>query len=190
MAAIRYNIIRLSVERPGQIVRFQHKIPSNLRRCTGFKAVHVRGVQTDLYIPEIGWFTASFNSLKEEAIVVPVSAQAFYNPEVSHEFQTLDVALKPSQLVVGVYVDTMKVSAFMPYVVSLYLRCTEGVSVPNRKPETEKVRTELVKNTQSKNQDCNCVDEDYQERNDQDEDDHDLEQDREELNPDQLCSTI
>ena len=183
MAAIRYNIIRLRVERPGQIVRFQHKIPSNLRRCTGFKAVHVRGVQTDLYIPEIGWFTASFNSLKEDAIVVPVSAQAFYNPEVSHEFQILDVALKPSQLVVGVYVDTMKASAFMPYVVSLYLRCTESISAANGKPETEKVRTELVKNTQSKqDQDCSCIDEDDQEQ--------DEEQDSEEFNPDQLCSTI
>jgi hypothetical protein len=172
MAAIRYNIIRLSVERPGQIVRFQHKIPSNLRRCTGFKAVHVRGVQTDLYIPEIGWFTASFNSLKEEAIVVPVSAQAFTNPEVSHEFQTLDVELKPSQLVVGVYVDTMTASGFNPYVVSLYLRCTENVSV----------RTALVKIAQSKSQDCSCIDEDDLEQNE--------EQDSEELNPDQLCSTI
>ena len=181
MAAIRYNIIRLSVERPGQIVRFQHKIPSNLRRCTGFKAVHVRGVQTDLYIPEIGWFTASFNSLKEEAIVVPVSAQAYYNPEVSHEFQTLDVALKPSQLVVGVYVDTMKVSAFIPYVVSLYLRCTESsTDVIHR---AKMVPTELVKNTQSKNQDCSCDDE-------VDRDEDDQEQDSEELNPDQLCSTI
>ena len=173
MAAIRYNIIRLSVERPGQIVRFQHKIPSNLRRCTGFKAVHVRGVQTDLYIPEIGWFTASFNSLKEEAIVVPVSAQAFSNPEVSHEFQTLDVELKPSQLVVGVYVDTMTASGFNPYVVSLYLRCTENVSV----------RTELVNIAQSKSQDCKCDDQ-------VDPDEVDLEQDSEELNPDQLCSTI
>lgn len=173
MAAIRYNIIRLSVERPGQIVRFQHKIPSNLRRCTGFKAVHVRGVQTDLYIPEIGWFTASFNSLKEEAIVVPVSAQAFSYPEVSHEFQTLDVELMPSQLVVGVYVDTMTASGFNPYVVSLYLRCTENVSV----------RTELVKIAQRKNQDCNCDDA-------FDLDEVDQEQDIEELNPDQLCSTI
>ena len=59
MAAIRYNIIRLQVDRPGQIVRFQHKIPSNLKRCTGFKAVHVRGVQTDLYIPEIVGCVAS-----------------------------------------------------------------------------------------------------------------------------------
>lgn len=182
MATIRYNIIRLNVERPGQIVRFQHKIPSNLRRCTGFKAVHVRGVQTDLYIPEIGWFTASFNSLKEEAIVTPVSAQAFYVPEVSQEFQSLEVELLKGQLVVGVYVDTMKASAFMPYVVSLYLRCTESISAANGKPETEKVRTELVKNTQSKNQDCSCIDEDEQEL--------DEEQDSEEFNPDQLCSTI
>jgi hypothetical protein len=130
-------------------------------------------VQTDLYIPEIGWFTASFNSLKEEAIVVPVSAQAFTNPEVSHEFQTLDVELKPSQLVVGVYVDTMTASGFNPYVVSLYLRCTENVSV----------RTELVKITQSKRKDCKCDDP-------VDPDEVDLEQDSEELNPDQLCSTI
>jgi hypothetical protein len=162
MAAIRYNIIRLRVERPGQIIRFQHKIPSNLRRCTGFKAVHVMGVQTDLYIPEIGWFTASFNSLKQEAIVACVSAQAFYEPEESHEFQTLDVELKPSQLVVGVYIDTMKVVAFMPYVVSLYLRCTE-----------------LVKNTQAQNQDGICEDQEAT----------DSEKDSDKLNPDQLCST-
>lgn len=182
MATIRYNIIRLNVERPGQIVRFQHKIPSNLRRCTGFKAVHVRGVQTDLYIPEIGWFTASFNSLKEEAIVTPVSAQAFYVPEVSQEFQSLEVELLKGQLVVGVYLDTMKASEFMPYVVSLYLRCTESNSAANGKPEAEKVRTELVKNTQNKNQDCSCIDEDDREQ--------DEEQDSEEFNPDQLCSTI
>ncbi len=183
MATIRYNIIRLNVERPGQIVRFQHKIPSNLRRCTGFKAVHVRGVQTDLYIPEIGWFTASFNSLKEEAIVTPVSAQAFYEPEVSQEFQSLEVELLKGQLVVGVYLDTMKASTFMPYVVSLYLRCTESVIAANGKPENEKVRTELVKNTQSKqDQDCSCIDEDDQKL--------DEEHDSEEFNPDQLCSTI
>jgi hypothetical protein len=179
MATIRYNIIRLQVDRPGQIIRFQHKIPSNLKRCTGFKAVHVRGVQTDLYIPEIGWFTASFNSLKEEAIVTPVSAQAFYEPEVTHEFQTLDVELKPSQLLVGVYVDTMKASAFMPYVVSLYLRCTESISVPSRIPKTVRVRTDLIKSTQAQNQDCIC----------DDEDDQDVNHESEELNPDQLCST-
>jgi hypothetical protein len=116
--------------------------------------------------------------LKEEAIVTPVSAQAFYVPEVSLEFQSLEVELLKGQLVVGVYVDTMKASAFMPYVVSLYLRCTESISAANGKPETEKVRTELVKNTQSKNQDCSCIDED------------DQEQASEEFNPDQLCSTI
>jgi hypothetical protein len=180
MAAIRYNIIRLSVERPGQIVRFQHKIPNNLKRCTGFKAVHVRGVQTDTYIPEIGWFTVSFNSLKDEAIVAPVSAQAFYTPEVSNEFQTLDLQLKPNQLVLGVYVDGMKANGFNPYVVSLYLRCTErNTDVVH---QAKMAPRELVKNAQTLYQDCSCID-DGQEN-------EDLVQDSEELNPDQLCSTI
>ncbi len=180
MATIRYNIIRLNVERPGQIIRFQHKIPSNLIRCTGFKAVHVQGVQTDLYIPEIGWFTASFNSLKEEAIVVPVSAQAFYEPDVSHEFQSLEVELLPGQLVVGVYVDTMKANGFAPYVVSLYLRCTESISASIRRTDTAIVRTELVKKTQAQAKDSIC----------EDEKDLDLAETSDELNPDQLCSTI
>jgi hypothetical protein len=65
MVSTRYNIIRLQVDRPGQIVRFQHKIPSYLKRCTGFVAKHVQGVQTDFYMPELGWISASFNSLKE-----------------------------------------------------------------------------------------------------------------------------
>jgi hypothetical protein len=181
MAAIRYNIIRLQVDRPGQIVRFQHKIPSNLKRCTGFKAVHVRGVQTDLYIPEIGWFTASFNSLKEEAIVVPVSAQAFYEPEVTHEFQTLDVALLRGQLVVGVYVDTMKSNVFAPYMVSLYLRCTESLSSPFQKENfQQKERTEMVAKANAQTDECICEDDENEE------DDQELIS--EELNPDQLCS--
>jgi hypothetical protein len=175
MAAIRYNIIRLEVERPGQIIRFQHKIPSNLKRCTGFKAVHVTGIQSDLYIPEIGWFTVSFNSLKEEAIVSPVSVQAAMNPEVSHEFQTLNVKLKANQMVVGVYVDTKKNNGFYPYMVSFYLRCTENLEdtkaqIPSKKakPSTDKV--------------------DKNEYQCQDEDDE-LEIEIDEENPDQLCST-
>ena len=173
MAAIRYNIIRLQVDRPGQIVRFQHKIPSNLKRCTGFKAVHVRGVQTDLYIPEIGWFTASFNSLKEEAIVTPVSAQSSYNPEVSHEFQTLDVELKAGQLLLGVYVDTMKTNRFRPYIVSLYLRCTEKNIEPIQKNTQPVLKKQAHTNTDEsfvkevENQEQEIITE----------------------NPDQLCST-
>ena len=179
MASIRYNIIRLQVDRPGQIVRFQHKIPSNLKRCTGFKAVHVQGVQTDLYIPEIGWFSASFNSLKEEAIVTPVSAQAFYEPEVTHEFQTLDVELLRGQLVVGVYVDSMKTNVFAPYIVSLYLRCTERLSSPIIKESPPKKEfTELVQRLQGP------TDESIWEEPLEDEDDLTSE----EINPDQLCS--
>ena len=180
MAAIRYNIIRLQVERPGQIVRFQHKIPSNLKRCTGFKAVHVRGVQTDLYIPEIGWFTASFNSLKEEAIVTPVSAQAFYEPGVTQEFQTLDVELLRGQLVVGVYVDCMKTNVFAPYIVSLYLRCTEILSRPIQKQNLPKKElTEMVQKTNAPKVEC---------LREEEEEDDDQDLTSEELNPDQLCS--
>lgn len=182
MASIRYNIIRLYVERAGQIVKFQHKIPSNLKRCTGFKAVHVRGVQTDLYIPEIGWFTVSFNSLKEEAIVAPVSAQAFYSPEVTHEFQSLDVELKAGQLVVGVYVDSMKANSFVPYIVSLYLRCTDRFSAPmHEQVLPKKQQTEMLQKSkeQAKNDSC-----------DQNEDlDDEQDEINDELNPDQLCST-
>ena len=173
MAAIRYNIIRINVDRAGQIIRFQHKIPSNLKRCTGFKAVHVRGVQTDIYIPEIGWFTASFNSLKEEAIVSPVSAQAYYNPEVSHEFQTLDVELKAGQLLLGVYVDTMKTIGFSPYIVSLYLRCTEKNIEPIQKNTQPVLKKQSHTNTEEsfvkevENQEQEIITE----------------------NPDQLCST-
>jgi hypothetical protein len=175
MAAIRYNIIRLEVERPGQIIRFQHKIPSNLKRCTGFKAVHVTGIQTDLYIPEIGWFTISFNSLKEEAIVSPVSVQAFMNPEVSPEFQTLNVKLKANQLVVGVYVDTKKTNGFYPYMVSFYLRCTENLEdakaqIPSKKAKPSTDKADTIEHQ--------CQDED---------DELDIEIDEE--NPDQLCST-
>jgi hypothetical protein len=177
MAAIRYNIIRLAVERPGQIVRFQHKIPSNLKRCTGFKAVHVSGVQTDLYIPEIGWFTASFNSLKDEVIVAPVCAQSFYHPEESHEFQTLDLELKQGQLVVGVYVDNMKANGFAPYIVSLYLRCTERLSSPIQKQNfPKKAHIEQVDKTTKRSTERFC-----------DEDEQEIISD--ELNPDQLCST-
>jgi hypothetical protein len=130
MAHVRYNIIRLEVDRPGQIIRFQHKIPSYLKRCTGFKAVHVRGATKDVELPEIGWLTASFNSLKEEAIVAVVGCPSYYEPAETHEFQLLDVELKLSQLVVGVYVDTMKASLFTPYMVSLYLRCTDKMIEP------------------------------------------------------------
>lgn len=130
MASIRYNIIRLQVERPGQIVRFQHKIPSNLKRCTGFKAVHIKGIQTDEYLTEIGWITASFNNLKEDALVVPVSAQSIYTPEETFWFQSLDVHLEPNQLVVGVYIDTIDKNRFLPYEVNLYLRCMAAANEP------------------------------------------------------------
>lgn len=123
MAGIRYNIIRLEVEHSGQIVRFQHKIPAYLKQCTGFVARHVRGVQTDVAIAEIGWLTTTFNNLKEEALVACVGAQPFGDPFQPYDFQTLQVALNPVELVTGTYVDS-KTTTRYPYTVALYLRCT------------------------------------------------------------------
>jgi hypothetical protein len=182
MGVIRYNIIQLKVDRPGQIIKFQHKVPTYLKRCTGFKTVHVRGIGTDLYIPEIGWFTASFNSLKEEAIVAPVSAQAFFEPEETHDFQTLDVYLLQGQLVVGVYLDTCPSNLFAPYIVNLYLRCTdsnEKKQVQSNKP-VQPNEPKIQPNAQrDETEDCSCP-------NLIDEDD----EYEEESNPDQLCSII
>ncbi len=181
MVGTRYNIIRLKVDRPGQIVRFQHKIPSYLKRCTGFVAKHVQGVQTDFYMPEIGWISASFNSLKEEAIVAPISAQPFYEPEEPSGFQTLDVSLKPGQLVVGVYVDSMK-SNFFPYMVSLYLRCvpTARIQVSKQPDPSPKVTKVIHSSIEAKSNRENC--EDYSQEDDNT-DEHDY-------NNDQLCSII
>lgn len=181
MVSTRYNIIRLQVDRPGQIVRFQHKIPSYLKRCTGFVAKHVRGVQTDFYMPEIGWISASFNSLKEEAIVAPITAQPFYEPEEPHGFQTLDVNLKPGQLVVGVYVDSMK-SNFFPYMVSLYLRCVPTARIqPSKEPEPATSQARMIpKEIDSKINQEHC--EEFT-RDDDNLDEHDY-------NHDQLCSII
>ncbi len=181
MGVTRYNIIRLQVDRPRQIIRFQHKVPSYLKRCTGFKAVHVRGIGTDLLIPEIGWFTASFNSLKEEAIVAAVAAQPFYEPEETHEYQSLDVNLLPGQLVVGVYLDTCPHNVFAPYIVSLYLRCTDSVEKPHvksNKPVSETVQKEKPV-AENETEDCSCP-------NPMDDEDEYEEQ----SNPDQLCSII
>lgn len=181
MVGTRYNIIRLKVDRPGQIVRFQHKIPSYLKRCTGFVAKHVQGVQTDYYMPEIGWISASFNSLKEEAIVAPISAQPYYEPEEPSGFQTLDVSLKPGQLVVGVYVDSMK-SNFFPYMVSLYLRCvpTARIQVSKQTDPSPKETKVIHSRIDAKSNRKNC--EDYSQEDDNT-DEHDY-------NNDQLCSII
>lgn len=176
MNITRYNIIRLNVIRPGQVIRFQHKIPSYLKRCTGFKAMHVTGIPTDLYVPEIGWFTASFNNMKDEALVVPVSAQSFTEPEVTHEFQELDVELMLAQLVVGVYVDSSRPNNVYPYSVSLYLRSTDEGTKLVAKPKTESV--------QDKKEDasCDCPNDENNNEDPQDDDDND-----EENLTDQLC---
>jgi hypothetical protein len=70
---------------------------------------------------EIGRISASFNSLKEEAITSALR----YEETVTQEFQELDVHLHPGQIVSGVYVDNALQEEFRPYNVQLYLRCTD-----------------------------------------------------------------
>ena len=137
MVNTRYNIIRIKVESPKQIVHFQHKIPTYLKRCTGFLVKHVKGINSEHCMAEIGWITASFNSLKHEKLVAPVSVQAIYALEEPFGYQSLDVALKPGQLLVGVYIDTLEEKEFSPYTVSLYLRCV----AENFKPIDPKIQS-------------------------------------------------
>ncbi len=70
---------------------------------------------------EIGRLSASFNSLKEEAI----TANLIHHELEAQDFQELDVHLHPGQIVSGVYVDTTLHEEFTPYKVQLYMRCTD-----------------------------------------------------------------
>lgn len=173
MSITRYNIIRLTVERPNQILRFQHKIPSYLKHCVGFKTSHVKGVPTDVYIPELGWITASFNNLKDEVIVSPIAAQPFGNPEDPFEYQDLNVDLKNGQLVVGVYVDSNRSNNYYPYTVSLYLKCKDVLT-----DEVVQSKQSSSKSEEAQVTTCECPN--PADETDQDDDEND--------NPtDQLC---
>ena len=70
---------------------------------------------------EIGRLSASFNSLKEEAITSTLR----YEETVAQDFQEVDVYLHSGQIVSGVYVDSLLSEDFTPYKVQLYLRCTD-----------------------------------------------------------------
>jgi len=121
MAVTRYSIVSLRVQKPGEIISFQHKIPAYLKRCTGFKISLVSFIDSQYLNCELGRLSASFNSLKEEAITTNLIHQEL---EVQ-DFQDLAVELHPGQIVSGVYVDEQLSEAFKPYRVNLYLRCTD-----------------------------------------------------------------
>ena len=121
MSVTRYSIVSFWVQKPGEIISFQHKIPAYLKRCTGFKLSLVGSMDASLLNCEIGRISASFNSLKEEAITSALR----YEETVTKEFQELAVHLHPGQIVSGVYVDAALHEEFTPYKVQLYLRCTD-----------------------------------------------------------------
>jgi hypothetical protein len=121
MSVTRYSIVSFWVQKPGEIISFQHKIPAYLKRCTCFKLSLVGSMDPSLLNCEVGRISASFNSLKEEAITSALR----YEETVTQDFQELAVDLHPGQIVSGVYVDAALHEDFTPYKVQLYLRCTD-----------------------------------------------------------------
>ena len=121
MLVTRYSIVSLRVQKPGEIISFQHKIPAYLKRCTGFKLSLVGALVSKHLNTELGRLSVSFNSLKEEAITASLKHEELG----SQDFQELDVQLHSGQIVSGVYVDEQLSEAFKPYRVNLYLRCTD-----------------------------------------------------------------
>jgi hypothetical protein len=121
MSVTRYSIVSFWVQKPGEIISFQHKISAYLKRCTGFKLSLLGSMDASLLNCEIGRLSASFNSLKEEAITSTLR----YEETVAQDFQEVDVYLHSGQIVSGVYVDSLLSEDFTPYKVQLYLRCTD-----------------------------------------------------------------
>jgi hypothetical protein len=121
MAVTRYQIISLRVQYAGEILKFQHKIPAYLTCCIGFKLSMVGVMPPALLNTTLGRLSASFNSLKEEAITTSLKFEELG----SQDFQQLEVQLHTGQIVSGVYVDTMLSEEFKPYRLNLYLRCTD-----------------------------------------------------------------
>jgi hypothetical protein len=126
---IRYHIILLNVTESGQVVEIRHRLPSNYGRCTGYVARHVKGIVSEVDIPEIGLVAIEFNSRKQLYLNDLVGYQA--QVEQLPEFQELNIPLESGQLVTGFYLDTQKnpdpligsQEWFQPYQVAIYLKC-------------------------------------------------------------------
>jgi hypothetical protein len=129
MTRISYNIIRLDVTEPGQVIEIRHRLPSHLSRCTGFVARHVKGIHSRRDIPEIGLLAVEFNSRKQLFLndLIGYEAKVEQLPQYKH----LNIPLDSRQLVTGYYLDTRKPPRqeltlkewFNPYTVAIYLRC-------------------------------------------------------------------
>lgn len=129
MTKIRYHIIQFDVTEYGQVVEIRHRLPSNYGRCTGYVARHVKGIASDVDIPEIGLVAVEFNSRKQLYFndLIGYEAQVEQLPE----YQELNIPLDTGQLVTGFYLDTQKnpyllidiKEWFRPYQVAIYLKC-------------------------------------------------------------------
>lgn len=129
MTKIRYHIIQLDVTKYRQVVEIRHRLPSNYGRCTGYVVRHVRGIGSEVDIPEIGLVAVEFNSRKQLYFNYLVGYEA--QVEQLPEFQELNIPLESGQLVTGYYLDTQinpyqnnaLKEWFRPYRIAIYLRC-------------------------------------------------------------------
>jgi hypothetical protein len=129
MGLLKYRIVRFNLERRGDIIKRQLKLPVNLKRCTGYLAKVTRGIGDPNDKPQIGLIALEFNSKKELAVndVVGYECEA----RAKLEFQDLDVELNRGEFLDLLYIDQFPLDMqFTPYVVSVYLRCSDKINCP------------------------------------------------------------
>ncbi len=133
---IRYKIIQFEVNEPSQIVEISEKLPLHLKVCTGFMARHSKGLKLSNNLNEIGLIALEFNSRKQLLINSVVAYES--KVEELPDYQEVNIPLENGQLVTGYYMDTNQIEAsdFMPYTVSVYLKCELEVIVDSRECTT------------------------------------------------------
>ena len=123
MATIQYRILRYHLENRGQIIKQQVKLPMNLKVCTGYLGKITKGIGDPNDKPQIGLISLQFNSKKEIAVNDVVGYEA--QPNSKPEFQLLGVDLNPGELLNVLYIDQFPLDMqFVPYQMSVYLRCS------------------------------------------------------------------
>lgn len=133
---IRYRIIQFEVNEPSQIVEISEKLPLHLKVCTGFMARHTKGLKLSNNLNEIGLIALEFNSRKQLLINSVIGYES--KVEQLPDYQEVNIPLENGQLVTGYYMDTNQIEAsdFMPYTVSVYLKCELEVIVDARECTT------------------------------------------------------
>lgn len=120
---IHYHILKLDVNAPNAVVKFDKQLPSHFEVCTGFVASVSKGITSENDITEVGMISLEFNNREIHAVNSIVDFQA--HSQKKTEYQQLSVPLKANTLFSGVYHDwkNLQLIPFTPYEVKIYLRC-------------------------------------------------------------------